>query len=79
MADPDFVGGGDQVLYEIDQLADGNYTIEVKLHYQPLAYNFVQDLLQDIDEPRVALFRDLNDGANIRYETISSVAEDIIF
>lgn len=78
-ADPDFIGGSDQVLYQIANLADGGYTIEAKLHYQTLAYGFAQDLMQDVDEPRVALFKDLYDGADIRFETISGVVENTIF
>ncbi len=79
MADVDFVGGSDQVHYQIAGLADGDHLIEVKLNYQTLAYGFAQDLFNDIDEPRVALFKDLNDNARIRFETIFSVADNFDF
>ena len=75
--DPDFVGGSDVVHYEIAGLAPGTYTIEARLNYQPIAYGFIQDLITDDDDARVALFRDLNDSAVIRFETISTATDSI--
>ena len=72
MADADFVGGSDQVHYQISGLLAGSYTIEVRLNYQTMAYGFGQDLFIDVDEPRVALFKGLDDGARLRFETVSS-------
>jgi hypothetical protein len=72
MADADFVGGSDKVHYQISGLASGNYTIEASLNYQTMAYGFGQDLFNDIDEPRVALFKDLDDNARLRFEAVST-------
>ena len=69
--DPDFIGGSDVVHYEIAGLVPGTYTIEAKLNYQTLAYGFIQDLIADDDEARVALFRDLDHDAVTRVETIA--------
>jgi len=77
--DADFIGGSDVVHYEIGGLVPGTYTIETRLNYQPLAYGFVQDLITDDDDARVALFRDLNDSAVIRFETISTATGSIDF
>ncbi len=74
-----FVGGGDQVHYRISGLLTGSYTIEAKLNYQTMAYGFGQDLFNDVDDPRVALFKDLDDGARVRFETVSSDSSDIDF
>ena len=79
MTDPDFVGGGDQVHYQIGGLVTGNYTIEANLNYQTMAYSFGQDLFKDADDSRVALFKDLDDNARIRFEMVSSDSRDINF
>jgi hypothetical protein len=79
MADTDFVGGSDQVHYRISGLPAGNYTIEAMLNYQTMAYGFGQDLFTDVDDPRVALFKSLDDGARLRFETVSRDSGDINF
>jgi hypothetical protein len=79
MVDADFVGGSDQVHYRISGLAAGSYTIDAQLNYQTMSYGFGQDLFNDIDDPRVALFKDLDDGARNRYETVSSDSGAIDF
>lgn len=60
-------------------LEAGNYTIEARLNYQTMAYSFGQDLFNDADDSRVALFKDLDDNARVRIEMISSDSRDIIF
>ena len=79
MADTDFVGGSDQVNYHISGLPAGTYTIEAKLNYQTMAYGFGQDLFKNVDEPRVAMFKNLDDGARLRFETVSSDRGEIDF
>ncbi len=79
MADADFVGGSDQVHYRISGLLAGSYIVEARLNYQTMAYGFGQDLFNDVDDPRVALFKDLDDNARLRFETISSDSGDIDF
>lgn len=78
-SDPDFIGGSDLVSYQVSGLAAGNYSIDVRLNFQSVGYNFIQDLITDNDEPRVALFKGLNDNAAIRFETIQSVTDNITF
>ncbi len=50
--DPDFVGGGDTITYQID-LADmqGPFTFSAELLYQSLSFQFVQDMLTDSTNP----------------------------
>jgi len=79
MADADFVGGGDRVHYRIGGLLASTYTIEARLNYQTMAYGFGQDLFNDVDEPRVAMFKDLDDVARLRFETLSSDTSNIDF
>ena len=79
MADADFVGGSDQVHYRISGLLAGSYIVAARLNYQTMSYGFGQDLFTDVDDPRVALFKDLDDGARLRFETISSDSGDIDF
>lgn len=78
-SDADFIGGSDLVSYQVSGLLAGTYRIDVRLNFQSVGYNFVQDLVKDDDEPRVALFRDLDENAAIRFETIQSVTENITF
>ena len=47
-SDVNFVGGGDQITYRVDVAsAQGPFTVQAELLYQPLAYRFVQDMLAD--------------------------------
>lgn len=46
--DPNFISGSDVVTYRIPvKGAQGPFTIQAELLYQPLSYPFVQDLLKD--------------------------------
>ena len=60
-------------------LVPDTYKIEVRLNYQVLAYGFIQDLLVDNDDARVALFEELDNNARNRFETITSVTDSINF
>ena len=79
MADADFIGGSDLVHYRISGLLAGTYSVEARLNYQTMSYGFGQDLFKDVDEPQVALFKTLNDGARLLFETISSETGNIDF
>ena len=49
--DANFVGDGDQITYRVDVAsAQGPFTVQAELLYQPLAYRFVQDMLTDSGE-----------------------------
>lgn len=75
MNDGDFNSGSDTITYRIPvgtASADTiSYTVELK--YQALAYGFVNDLFQDSDNPEVARFEALYEGAAIRSETIDAI------
>jgi hypothetical protein len=46
--DSNFVGGSDLVTYQVDvKGATGPFTLSAELLYEPLSYQFIQDLLQD--------------------------------
>jgi hypothetical protein len=46
--DANFVGGGDLLTYQVDvKGATGPFTVSATLLYEPLSYQFVQDLLRD--------------------------------
>ncbi len=70
--DPDFIAGGDRTHYQIANLPAGTYTIEASLNFQTVAYGYLQDLFLDDDNPRVALFKELDDAAQVRFEVISA-------
>jgi hypothetical protein len=42
--DPDFVGGGDRVVYDIGCPEDGPVTVEAELWYQPVGYRWAHNL-----------------------------------
>lgn len=65
--------------YQNGGLVAGNYTIEARLNYQTTAYSFGQDLCNDADDARVALFKDMDNNARIRFEAVSSDSRDINF
>lgn len=79
MADADFVGGSDLVHYQISGLIAGTYTVAARLNYQTMSYGFGQDLFNDVDVSQVALFKDLDDNARLRFETVSSDAGSVDF
>ena len=70
--DSDFVGGSDTVVYEVDNIPSGDYTIFVTLHYQTASYGFMQDLYRDAALTEVALMKVLNRNTQNHYETIST-------
>ncbi len=45
--DSNFIGGSDQISYQITGLAAGAYTVRAELVYQTLAYGFARDLFND--------------------------------
>ena len=79
LADDDFNLGGDTVTYRVDVGgASGSLTVTAELRYQTLAYGHLQDLFQDADQPEVARFKQMYERANIRSESIASVAATIV-
>lgn len=47
LTDANFIGGSDEVSYQISGLASGSYRVKVELVYQTLAYGFARDLFKD--------------------------------
>lgn len=70
--DVDFIGGSDTVNYEVNNLANGDYTISVTLQYQTMSYGFAQDLYKDADLTEVALMKALGSSTDNHFETIST-------
>ncbi len=75
--DSDFIGGSDNVEYEVDGLSSSTYSITVTLKYQTLSYAFAKDLYNDVDLTEVALMKALDEKATIRSESISSDTSSI--
>ena len=65
--------------FRIPGLVAGTYAISVRLNYQTLAYGHAQDLFRDADDPYVARFQALNESAQVRFETIASASDSIVF
>ncbi|MBE0436167.1 MAG: hypothetical protein IBX56_10230 [Methylomicrobium sp.] len=49
LTDANFVGGSDEIRYQISGLNGSEYTVEAELVHQPLAYSFAQDLFVEPD------------------------------
>ena len=70
--DADFVGGSDQVHYQVDVSGhQGPFHVTVELLYQSLSYVFAQDLLSDVT-PEVQTFAGYYAGADRTPVTIST-------
>lgn len=70
LQDANFIGGSDQVSYQIANLASGSYTVEAELVHQPIAYSFLQDLLQEPDG-EVQDFRKMFEGSSAKSSPIA--------
>ena len=68
--DPDFNLGEDRVTYQLPIATAGRYRLVVRLLYQPLRYDFLQDLWRDNELPEVADFQRMYGQSSIRYEVI---------
>jgi hypothetical protein len=77
MSDSNFNSGSDNVTYRVFVGSATTIRFTAELKYQSLAYGFVNDLLQDSDDPEVAKFEVLYDNAAIRAETINSINDTI--
>jgi hypothetical protein len=70
--DADFNQGEDTIRYDVPLgSAQGPYRVDVKLQYQPLAYSYIRDLLEDRDEPAVARFADMYEASALHAELIA--------
>lgn len=49
LTDANFIGGSDEVSYQISGLSNGTYQVEAELLHQPIAYAFAQDLFMEAD------------------------------
>ena len=72
LSDADFVGGSDEIRYQIQSLPAGNYSVKAELVYQTLAHGFAQDLFSDTTTPEVVDFKTLYDAAADKTTVIAS-------
>jgi len=63
--DANFIGGSDDVRYELSGLTEDNYSVSVELVYQTLAYGFAQDLFKDTAK-EVTDFKRLYNASNAK-------------
>jgi len=70
LQDANFIGGSDQVSYRIANLTGGQYTVEAELIHQPIAYSFLQDLLQEPDG-EISDFKKMFDASNAKSSRIA--------
>lgn len=62
LKDAIFLGGSDNVRYQIGGLPAGNYSIRARLMYQTLAHGFAKDLFSDTVTPEVVDFKAMYDA-----------------
>lgn len=71
--DPNFVGGSDNVRYQIAGLPAGRYSVRAKLVYQTLAHGFARDLFSDTVTPEVGDFKAMYDAVPEKATVIASL------
>jgi len=69
--DANFIGGSDEIRYNLSGLAADNYSVTVELVYQTLAYGFAQDLFKD-SAKEVTDFKRLYNASNAKSTVITS-------
>ncbi len=70
--DGNFVGGSDQIAYQIGGLPAGSYTVKVELVYQTLSHAFAEDLFSDTVTPEVVDFKTMFDASTQKSSVIAS-------
>lgn len=73
LTDDDFVGGSDEIRYQIAGLNGINYQVTAELIHQPLAYGFAQDLFSD-SGAEIQDFRTMFQASNAKSTTITTQA-----
>jgi hypothetical protein len=71
--DPNFVGGSDDVRYQIAGLPPGRYSVRAELVYQTLAHGFARDLFSDTVTPEVVDFKAMYDAVPEKATVIASL------
>lgn len=72
LSDSNFIGGSDQISYQIGGLPAGNYTIKAELVYQTLSHAFAEDLFADTTTPEVVDFKTMFDASTQKSTVIAS-------
>ena len=72
LSDSNFIGGSDEISYQIGGLPAGNYTIKAELVYQTLSYAFAEDLFVDTTTPEVVDFKTMFDASTQKSTVIAS-------
>ncbi|MCQ8116149.1 dockerin type I domain-containing protein [Methylomonas rosea] len=70
--DSNFIGGGDQISYQVGGLPVGNYTVKAELVYQTLSHAYAEDLFSDTATPEVVDFKTMFDGSSQKSSVIAS-------
>ncbi len=71
-SDSNFVGGSDQISYQIGGQPLGNYMVKAELIYQTLSHAFAEDLFSDTTTPEVVDFKTMFDASTQKSSVISS-------
>ncbi|MEI8571084.1 DUF642 domain-containing protein [Methylomonas sp. LW13] len=71
-SDSNFIGGSDQISYQIGGLPVGNYTVKAELVYQTLSHAYAEDLFSDTATPEVADFKTMFDASSQKSSVIAS-------
>ncbi|MDD2761414.1 MAG: DUF642 domain-containing protein [Methylomonas sp.] len=72
LSDSNFIGGSDQISYQIGGLPVGNYSVKAELVYQTLSRAFAEDLFSDTVTPEVVDFKTMFDASTQKSSVIAS-------
>jgi len=76
--DPDFIGGGDTVTYQVPVPAQASYTVSAELRYQPFSYGHLQKLWTQGDRvDEVDMFRTIYNETTLRDEVIDTATRTL--
>ncbi len=76
LIDDDFIGGSDQISYQISGLSTGSYTVEAELLYQTIAYAFGQDLFKD-SSAEVSDFKMMYEASDFKFVPMTALQFDV--
>jgi hypothetical protein len=77
LEDANFNGGGDMITYQIDvSNAQGPFTFNAELLYEPLSYRFIQDMFTD-DTPEINQFEGFY-GETLKQPLLSAMIEPVV-
>lgn len=72
-SDENFIGGGDSLDFNLNNLPEKNYTLEAELIYQTLGYAFAQDLFKESDF-EISRFKQMFNSSSLKSTSMGKIS-----